>query len=53
MTPLNAGGPLRRRARRGRHRPDSLLLSACGFARQPVVDGYGNVIAYRRIRVCN
>ncbi|MGA2636639.1 hypothetical protein [Methylocella sp.] len=26
---------------------------ACGFARQPVVDGYGNIVAYRRIRVCN
>jgi hypothetical protein len=25
----------------------------CYFTRQPVVDGYGNVIAYRRIRVCD
>ncbi|HUZ90351.1 MAG TPA: hypothetical protein VMU78_00380 [Methylocella sp.] len=25
----------------------------CYLARQPVVDAYGNVIGYRRIRVCN
>jgi hypothetical protein len=26
---------------------------ACGVARQPVVDGYGNIVGYRRVRVCN
>lgn len=26
---------------------------ACYFSRQPVVDGYGNIVGYRRIRVCN
>jgi hypothetical protein len=25
----------------------------CGIVRQPVVDGYGNFIRYRRVRVCN
>jgi hypothetical protein len=25
----------------------------CYFARQPVVDSYGNIIAYHRVRVCN
>lgn len=24
----------------------------CYFARQPVVDGWGNLISYRRVRVC-
>jgi hypothetical protein len=27
--------------------------SGCYFTRQPVVDGYGNIVGYRRIRVCN
>ncbi len=26
---------------------------ACYFTRQPVVDVYGNVIGYNRVRVCN
>lgn len=26
---------------------------ACYFTRQPVVDDYGVVIGYRRVRVCN
>ncbi len=24
----------------------------CYFARQPVVDGWGNLISYRRVRIC-
>ena len=27
--------------------------AGCYFTRQPVVDGYGNIVGYRRIRVCN
>jgi hypothetical protein len=26
---------------------------ACYFSRQPVIDYYGNVVGYRRVRVCN
>jgi hypothetical protein len=26
---------------------------SCGFARQPVVDGWGNIVGYHRVRVCN